>query len=458
MSKKSIEDILNGMEGKGQGENSQAKTVVKFKQKKKKHWKRRIILTLLALFLIAGTVLGYKAYTLAQKVFRGGSVPSLLGFFSQGQLKGEADGRVNILLMGEGGAGHDGPLLTDTMMVLSLDTKTNEAAMLSVPRDLYVKIGDYGEGKINSANALGEQYHYSGGGPALSEATVSKVLGIPIDYYILADFPGFKKIIDTVGGVDVNVQKSLYDPYYPHGTYSITTGMHHMNGDEALKYARSRETTSDFDRAKRQQQIMVATRDKVMSASTLLNPAKMNDILNALGDHIRTDMQIWEAIRAFNIMKKVDQHKMINLVLDDSPDNVLHASNIGGAYVLLPKAGFYNYSDVQNIAKNIFTIGPLKAEAAKVEVLNASGGTGEAKKAADSISGMGFSIGNIGNASEISSTTIIYDHTNGAKPNTIKYLEDKFCVKASQKPADGSGYDITVLVGQDQLSKTDEAN
>lgn len=453
MSKKSIEDILSDMENGDKKPSEPAKTAVKLKKKKKKHWKRRIILSLLVLFLITGGFLGYKAYTLAQKVFQGGGVPGLLGFFSQGQLKGEADGRVNILLMGDGGAGHDGPLLTDTMMVLSINTRTNEVAMLSVPRDLYVKIGDYGEGKINSANALGEQYQYQGGGAALAEATVSKVLGIPIQYYVLADFSGFKKIIDTVGGVDVNVQKDLYDPYYPDGTYSISKGMHHMNGDEALKYARSRETTSDFDRAKRQQQILVATRDKVMSASTLLNPAKMNDILNALGDHIRTDMQISEAIRAFDLVKKVDQGKMINLVLDDSPDNVLRSSNIGGAYVLLPKAGFYDYSDIQNIAKNIFTIGPLKTEAAKIEVLNASGATGEAKKVADNMSGLGFTIGNIGNADSLASTTVIYDHTSGAKPNTVKYLEDKLCVKSSQQPADGSGYDFTIIVGKDQLNK-----
>ena len=455
MSKRSIDDILGDMENEKSAEGSgPAKTSVKFKKKKKKHWKRRIVLALIALFLITGGVLGVKAYTLAQKIFQGGNgVPGLLGLFSQGQLKGEADGRVNILLLGDGGAGHDGPLLTDTMMVLSINTKTNEVAMLSVPRDLYVQIGDYNKGKINSANALGEQYHYPGGGPALSEATVSKVLGIPINYYVLADFSGFRKIIDTVGGVDINVEKDLYDPYYPGGTYSVSKGMHHMDGAAALKYARSRETTSDFDRAKRQQKVLLATRDKVMNTSTLLNPSKMNDILNALGDHIRTDMQMWEALRAFDMIKKVDQGKIINLVLDDSPDNVLRASNIGGAYVLLPKAGDEDYSDIQNIAKNIFTIGPLKVEAAKIEILNASGGSGQAKKAADSLSGLGFTIGNVANASNVSQNTVIYDHTNGAKPNTIKYLEDKFCVKSTQQPANGSNYDITIMVGQDQLNK-----
>src|SRR5664279_3282734 len=136
-----------------------------------------------------------------------GGAPGLLGTVDLTKLKGEGDGRVNILVMGIGGAGHDGPNLSDTMMVMSLDPKTKDVAMLSIPRDLYVKIPGHGSGKINAANAYG--------GPALAEQVVENVIGVPIHYYAVMDFSGFKQAVDAVGGVDINVAAPLYDPEFP---------------------------------------------------------------------------------------------------------------------------------------------------------------------------------------------------------------------------------------------------
>jgi LCP family protein required for cell wall assembly len=456
MSKKSIEDILSDIEDEGEKKNVQEKdnnekTPVKFKKKKKKSWKKRIILSLLVVFLIGGSVAGVKAYMLAKKIFQGEGVPSLLGFLGQGQLKGEADGRINILLLGIGGENHPGGQLTDTIMVASIKPKTKEVAMLSVPRDLYVEVDGYGKDKINAAHALGEQKNYSGGGMALSKETISKTLDIPIHYTVRVDFEGFAKVIDAVGGVDIDVKEDLYDPFYPDGYYSIEAGRYHMNGEGALKYARSRETTSDFDRAKRQQQIMIAVKDKVLSADTLLNPAKMGEILDALGKHIKTDMQIWEGQKLARMFEGVDRSKIINRVLDNGPDGPLKSGNIYGMYVLLPKEG--DFEEIQNIAKNIFTDSLLRDEAAKVQILNAAGVSGQAKKASDMISGMGIKIEDLSTADEINSSTIIYDHTDGSKPKTIEYLEDKFCVDAIRKTNPTGMYDITIVVGKDQLNK-----
>lgn len=457
MSKKSIDDILSDIENERSGEEVQKtenseKTPVKFKKKKKKNWKRRIILALLAIFLVGGSLVGIKAYMMAKKMFEGGTVPGLLGFLGQGQLKGEADGRINILLLGMGGGNHPGGTLTDTIMVASIKPQTNEVAMLSVPRDLYVPIDGYGKDKINAANALGEQKKYPGGGMALSKDTINKTLDIPIHYTVRVDFEGFSKIIDAVGGIDIDVEEDLYDPFYPDGNYSIKKGHYHMDGKAALKYARSRETTSDFDRAKRQQKIIMAVKEKVLSAGTLTNPQKMNDILSALSDHIKTDMQIWEAQRLAQIFQKVDKNKVINRVLDNSADGPLESSSAYGMYVLLPKTG--NFDEIKNIAKNIFTDSALRSEAAKIEVLNATGASGQAKKAADGLSGFGFKIDNISNADEVNASTIIYDHSNGAKPKTIEFLEKKYCTKAIQKTDDtGAGNDITIVIGKDQLNK-----
>lgn len=456
MSKKSIEDILSDIENDGSGDNlkkseSTDKTPVKFKKKKKKSWKKRIILTLLVIFLVGGSVVGAKAYMLAKKMFQGGAAPGLLGFLGQGQLKGEADGRINILLLGMGGGDHPGGTLTDTIMVASIKPATNEVAMLSVPRDLYVNVDGYGKDKINAAHALGEQKKYPGGGIALSKETVNKTLDLPIHYTVRVDFEGFSKLVDAVGGVDIDVEEDLYDPFYPDGNYSVKKGMHHMDGKAALKYARSRETTSDFDRAKRQQKIIVAVKEKVLSASTLTNPQKMNDILNVLGDHIKTDMQIWEAQKLGTMFQKVDKNKIVNRVLDNSADGPLESSNAYGMYTLVPKTG--NFKEIQAIAKNIFTDSALRGEAAKIQILNAAGVSGQAKKTADSMSGLGLKIEDMSNAKEVSTTTVIYDHSNGTKPKTIEFLEKKFCVKATQKADETGLYDITVSVGKDQLNK-----
>src|SRR6185369_16536807 len=138
--------------------------------------------------------------------------PALAGVLDVTKLKGEGDGRVNILVLGIGGAGHEAPNLSDTMMVISFDPKTKDAAMLSIPRDLYVKIPATSHtgvqyGKINAANVYG--------GPELAARVVSNVIGVPIHYYVLIDFSGFRQAIDAVGGVDINVPTAIYDPDYP---------------------------------------------------------------------------------------------------------------------------------------------------------------------------------------------------------------------------------------------------
>ena len=136
-----------------------------------------------------------------------GGAPALAGLLDPTKLKGEGDGRVNVLVLGIGGQGHEAPTLSDTILILSIDPKTKDAAMLSVPRDLYVKIPGNGYGKINSANAYG--------GPELASKVVSSVVGVPIHYYVQIDFSGFKQAVDAVGGINVTVPTAVSDPEYP---------------------------------------------------------------------------------------------------------------------------------------------------------------------------------------------------------------------------------------------------
>ncbi|MDP2696127.1 MAG: LCP family protein, partial [bacterium] len=374
-------------------------------------------------------------------------------------LKGEGEGRVNILLLGVGDPAHAGADLTDTMIVISLDPRTNDVAMLSIPRDLYVKISGYGSDRINAAHSLAEMKK-RGTGPDLAKKTVSETLDIPIHYYVRIDFTGLKKAVDTVGGVDINVEKDLYDPYYPcdrnenlQCVFRVKKGLVHMDGAMALKYARSRETTSDFDRARRQQQVLTALRDKALQLSTISNPGKISGLIDIMGSHIKTDLALWEINKLAEISKKVDAAKIINKVLDNSPDNYLRDANINGAYVLLPKTG--NFKAIQAFVRSIFVDSYIKQEDAKIQVENGTARSGLASQAADLLKSFNYNVVGIASADRSNyQATVIYDYTNGAKPYTIKYLENRFDAKAIKtdppKNQDGSSslpYDIKIIIG-----------
>jgi len=401
-------------------------------------------LALGVLILIVTTVgwFGYKALSAAHSIFArsNGGAPGLAGLLDVTKLKGEGDGRVNILVLGIGGQGHEAPNLSDTMMVISFDPKTKDAAMLSIPRDLYVKIPaglntKQQYGKINAANAYG--------GPELAARTVANVIGVPIHYYVLIDFSGFKQAIDAVGGVDINVPTAIYDSSYPCDNerggfcpFSIKAGLQHMNGTVALRYSRSRHSTSDFDRAARQQLVIAALRQKALQLSTLTNPVKLSQLIDAVGSHVKTDIQANELNKMASIVKDIDPAKMVQKVLDtDSKDPLL----VGGiniipnaGYIEVPKIGNFVYSDIQDFVKNIFADHYLIDENAKLEVQNGSGVPGMASSVVKSLQAAHYKVGDPVNALDHYTNTVIYDYTGGKKPYTLNYLEQRFKVKAQR--------------------------
>jgi len=428
--------------------------------------------------LLVGAWFGFTALNAARNIISKshGGAPALAGILDPAQLKGEGDGRINVLVLGVGGAGHDGPDLSDTIMVLSIDPRTKDAAMLSVPRDLYVKIPAVGKysthySKINEAN--------SDGGPTEAEKVVENVLGVPIHYYVLIDFSGFKQAIDAVGGIDVNVPHALVDNRYPcddgtklAGGYCpiyFKAGEQHMTGTQALKYARSRETTSDFDRAARQQLIIGALKNKAMQLSTLTNPIKLTELINAVGSHVKTDFQPNEITKMASIVKDIDPAKVTNKVLDaGGPTSLL----VGGTdiipsagYIEVPRAGNFIYGDIQDFVKNIFVDHYITDENARVEVQNGSGLSGIAAQVVKSLKAAHYNVSDPLNATSRYSKTVIYDYTNGKKPYTINYLEKRFGVKAqratSPTPAtDALGDtlpvpDIRIILGSDYFLSTE---
>lgn len=355
------------------------------------------------------------------------------------QTAGENRDRVNVLLLGMGGEGHDGAYLTDTMMVVSLKPSTKQVAMVSIPRDLYVDMGDLGWRKINSANAYGETGSYPGGGAAFASQIVSEVIGQPIDYYVRIDFNGFKKLIDDLGGVDVNVTNAFSDNQYPdyeHGyqTISFAAGEQHLDGEKALQYARSRHGNngqgSDFARSKRQMQILLAVKDKSISAGTLLNPSKLSTLFENVTANISTNIKTFEALRFAQIARGISKDDIINKVLDNGPDGLLRSYVADtGAYVLTTRAA--DFSEIHQLFANIFSVSTIGQEQPHLIIYNGTNATGLANQTASNLEDAGFLVLLIGNAPTRDwDKTAIYDVGTNEKSNSLKLLETTYKVTA----------------------------
>lgn len=195
---------------------------------------------------------------------------------------------INVLLLGsDERPDEDEKGRTDTVLIAHIDPKTQRVALLSLPRDLIVSIPGYGQGRINSA--------YTYGGVPLVRSTVSNLLGIPIHYYAAVNFDGFIAVVDAVEGIDITVENELYDPLFPTMDYGYTVahflpGLQHMDGERALMYSRIRHPDSDYNRIKRQQEVIVALVDRLKDQNILQNLQSMMTISNSLRGYIQTDM------------------------------------------------------------------------------------------------------------------------------------------------------------------------
>jgi len=362
------------------------------------------------------------------------------------KLIGEENDRINILLLGMGGKNHDGAYLTDTIMLVSIKPSTKQIAMISIPRDMTVPFEDGSWRKINSINALAEAKQAGSGGPATAKA-LSDLLGTPITYYVRADFDGFVNIVDEMGGIDVNVEHTLDDYAYPiigqednpnyYSRYEhlhVDTGLQKMDGSLALKFARSRHGIngegSDFARAKRQQLILQAVKDKLLSKSTLLKPAMIVRISTQLSEHIDTDISITDMIALWDNYKNIDHSNIINKVIDNSAGGLLiEQTGLDGAYLLMPRSG--NYDDVKSFIQNIFNNNPVAVDVKPLEqkvnlqIINGTWITGLASKIATPLETYNFNIAKIGNGADRNFTkSAIYDLSYGRSDQAIKTLTD----------------------------------
>ncbi len=444
--KKRLEELEND-DRRGSGDWEEEEILAKHKKKKR-------VITYLAAIAIIAVIFSGRVLISSQSA-TGGRTGN--GFFdvlrrlipgADKQLAGESDDRVNILLLGMGGENHDGPYLTDTIMLASLQPSTGQVAMISFPRDLITPVS--GWQKINSINAYAEEKQPGSGGQ-VTAAALSQLLQIPIQYYIRVDFSGFTRVIDELGGVTVNVENAIDDYAYPIGGQEdnpdyyarfehlhIDKGAVTMDGDLALKYVRSRHAAgsegSDFARARRQQLLMAAIKDKVLSRQTLLNPVMIAKLIGEFKANISTNLNDWEALRLWNLVKNVSPGQVNNKVLSDAPGGLLIAGRgEDGAYVLTPSAG--NFSQIRSLVQNIF--GPEAAAAPQSAIIvekatdnpllaiaNGTWITGLASKTAVELEKHDFNVVKISNAPLRDYTqTTVYDLSYGHKNESLALLK-----------------------------------
>ncbi len=431
------------------------KKIVKHKLKSRR--RRKLIFTLritsavAAVFLLTGGFLVWKGYAKFHKVFHGTTTVAALSTKKVAPilLKGEGDGRVNILLLGIGGPGHDGPDLTDTIVILSIDPVNNTAAMVSVPRDLWVDQPVNYFGKQQKINAAYEsaKYHYLGkldssnknaaaveAGFQNIDTVLKQVTDVNINYHLLVNFQAFRQAIDTVGGVTVNVPTPLVDPTMAWENHWNSTlapaGVQQMDGVKALLYARSRETTSDFARGQRQRQILVALKDKVLSAGTLSSPAKIDGLINAFGDNVYSDLSSRGAMRLVGIMKKTADSKVNSIGLTDEGRKLITTDHVGTTSVDRPLAGFGNYTDIQNYIRSQIPDGYIVKEHAGVAVVGQTATSAAATTAL--LKGYGYDVTSTDVSAAASSSPVLVDLSKDKDPYTLHYLESRYGVKAAR--------------------------
>lgn len=259
-------------------------------------------------------------------------------------------GRTNVLILGKGGAGHEAPDLTDTIIFLSYNHETGTALMLSLPRDIWV---DSLQAKINTAYYYGEERQPGGGGLILAKSAVSEIVGQPVHYAVALDFTGFTRLIDALGGVDIDVPRSFNDLKYPipgkenvlpesdrYEKLHFDSGLQTMSGERALKYVRSRnsegEEGTDYARAVRQQQALLSLQDKLLSSKVLLNPRKVSELMGLVSTSITTDIRNGEYTGFLKIALGFDRAKLRSETIDQGDK----AANRPGLLTNPPPADF----------------------------------------------------------------------------------------------------------------------
>ena len=330
----------------------------------KKPPKKKVILLLIIIlvFIVLGAFF-YKTGFIFSKIITIKNIAweRILGKLPSSEYMPPKDrNRINVLLLGIGGKEHpEGSLLADSIMIISFKKSSGKIALISIPRDLYVQMpGEEYFEKINDVYVLGEQKYQNG--LDYSKKTIGYITGLHIDYTAVVDFEAFKTVVDDLGGVAIHLDKPFIEDKQwwcdENGLncrpFIVEAGDQTLDGDRTLLYVRSRFSSSDFDRARRQQQVMLAIKDKVLSLGVLTNPLTINNLLDAVAENVKTDIVPWEFPGLIKLANKADTEHIIRKVFDISEEGLLSQAMKDGIYILLPIDG--DFSRIRETCQKIF--------------------------------------------------------------------------------------------------------
>jgi len=368
---------------------------------------------------------------------------------------------VNILLIGLDYRPGEQDSRADTQIIVHIDPAAKSAALVAIPRDLWVPIPGFGEDRINAAFQDGETNSdkVPGAGPGLAMATIEDNFGVPIQYYAQVDFTGFEKIIDTLGGVTIDVPRPLVDNEYPLGNYGVTriyipAGLQHIDGRTALSYARSRHADSDLGRNSRQEQVLLALRQQGLNLNLI---TKLDDLAGQLTDAVKTNLNLQQIGSLAQLAKEIKSENIQSVQI--SADMVTETF-INGADVLQP-----NWALIRPTITQAFTDPRLAKEGARISVQNGTTVSGIARTVRDTLVAKGYNMADLRSVDGADAgkypQTVIIDYTGGQKPATIAALAEQLGISPSSveqdKPSDApvsttdnKPVDITVIVGNDR--------
>ena len=430
----------------------------------RRFFKRFALFAGLATLLVGGW-LGFRFYQDIARLTGDKNPLSLFKVFVPVELRND-EGRVNILLAANSAddKGHNGANLTDSIMVLSVDTKKNTAMMLSIPRDLWVNIPGYGHSKINAA--------YPEGGMDLLQEVVQDTLDVPIHYNALVNYGAFRDMVDAVGGITITIDSSdsrgIYDPSldwtsrtccalakYPNGPVTL-------DGHQALNLARARGDArgsygyaqSDFTRTMYQRKMMLAVKDKATQTSVIANPFKVADLVDAVGSNVKTDLELNEVQTLYTVMKKVDDSKIdsynLNTLKGKNSTMLASYTTPDGQSALIPAAGIDDYSAIQAQLEKVLTSDPVSKEGAITVVLNGTETSGLAATQQTFLTGKGMTV-YIGDAPDVQDSTTVIDNSSGEMPNTLTYLTSQYKASVTTNTSLIKAYpsaDFIVILGK----------
>ena len=418
---------------------------------------KRIVIVLILIVLGVIGYLAVKALLAGGKMFNGNPLGMLT---TKTRLAEDENGRTNILIFGTSGysmdeGAWDGAMLTDSIMVVSLDQDNYDAYMMSLPRDLYVKHSDCpvlgtNAGKLNEVFycTYGVDHDEKAGAESLM-AKAGEILDLDIQYYIHADWTALVQAVDAVGGVDITIESDD-----PRGIYDSGTGIKYANGEVA--HLDGQKALAE----KNQQKILAALQQKALSIGTLLNPVSVNNLIDSMGDNLVTSFDASHVQTLIDIASnlKADSIKQLPFVgRDDGGPDLIASYSPNGTYAgEAPVAGVYDYADIQAYVAQNLSSDPVVREGAVIDVLNGSDQAGLAAEKADELESDGYMIGEIANAPSVVADKVIVYQLNSDMSETAKALSDDLGVNVVSGSLAGyvTDADFVVVYGEGSADST----